>query len=147
MTPDQKTLVRETWQRLLPIADAAAALFYDRLFEIDPDLRPLFRRTDMREQRLRLVRAIGMAVEGLDEPENLVHIVTELGHRHAGYDVEDRHYDLVGAALLWTLERGLGPAWTPEVADAWASLYGFLSGIMREAAKPASLSLPDPVAA
>ena len=147
MTPEQTLLVQETWQRLVPIADAAATLFYERLFETDPELRPLFRRTDMRELRLRLVQAIGMAVGELDEPENLVHIVAELGRRHAGYDVEDRHYDLVGAALLWTLERGLGSSWTPEVAEAWASLYGFLAGTMREAARSASPSPEQPVAA
>lgn len=135
MTPTQKTLVQETWRQVAPIADTAATLFYDRLFEIDPSLRALFHRNEPAEQRRKLMQTLAVAVRGLDNLETLVPVVAELGRRHAGYGVTDGHYATVGAALLWTLERGLGNAWTSEVAAAWTAAYGVLSGTMREAAQ------------
>jgi len=140
MTPEQKTLVKETWRQVVPIADTAAALFYDRLFEIDPKLRGLFHQTDMREQRRKLMQVIGTAVAGLDDLEKLVPFVAELGRRHKGYGVEDRHYDTVGAALLWTLEQGLGSTWSPATAEAWGVTYGLLSSVMREGTESTSQS-------
>lgn len=137
MTPEQKSLVQETWRQVVPIADTAASLFYDRLFEIDPKLRGLFHQTDMREQRRKLMQVIGAAVAGLDELDKLVPFVTDLGRRHKGYGVEDRHYETVGAALLWTLEQGLGSAWSPAAAEAWGAAYGVLSSVMRDGAKSA----------
>ena len=134
MTPDQKALVKLTWQKVLPIAESASELFYHRLFEIDPALRDLFDGTDMTMQRLKLMQTLGVAIRGLDDLETLLPIVEDLGRRHVGYGVTDAHYETVGAALLWTLEKGLGEAWTPEVADAWTAAYGTLSGAMREAA-------------
>jgi hemoglobin-like flavoprotein len=134
MTPEQKRLVRESWTQVQPIADTAARLFYDRLFETDPGARALFAGTDLAEQRRKLMLAITMAVGALDSLDALVPVIEGLGRRHAGYGVEDRHYESVGAALLWTLERGLGAAWTPALAAAWAETYALLSGVMRRAA-------------
>ena len=137
MTPAQIKLVQATWGQVVPIADAAAAMFYARLFEIDPTTRPLFRATDIVQQRKKLMHVIGMAVAGLDKLDALVPAVGDLGRRHAGYGVKDAHYDSVGAALLWTLEQGLGAAWNAETKAAWTEVYGLLSGVMRSAQRGA----------
>jgi hemoglobin-like flavoprotein len=134
MTPEQKRLLAETWKQVAPTADAAADMFYRRLFEIDPAARKLFRATEMVAQRKKLIQTLSFAINGLDDLDGLSTKVEDLGRRHAGYGVTDAHYDSVGAALLWTLEQGLGRAWTPEVAAAWTEVYGMLSGIMRNAA-------------
>ncbi|MBZ5557842.1 MAG: hemin receptor [Acidobacteriia bacterium] len=133
VTPLQKTLVQETFASIAPIADDAAALFYRRLFEIDPALRPMFK-GDMTEQRRKLMQMITAAVKGLDRLDQLVPVVEDLGRRHANYGVADAHYDTVGEALLWTLEKGLGSAFTPQVKDAWATVYGVLATTMKNAA-------------
>jgi nitric oxide dioxygenase len=138
MTPQQINDVRRTWAMVAPIADQAAILFYDRLFEIAPDTRPLFRRTDMAAQRATLMGTLALVVKGLDKLEQLVPVVENLGRRHAGYGVIAEHYASVGAALLWTLEQGLGPEFTPEVRDAWATAYGILAGVMQDAAARAA---------
>jgi len=134
MSPEQRQLVRDTWQQVGPIADTASALFYDRLFEIDPDIRTLFRHADMAGQRRKLVAAIGTVVDEIDRIDALIPMIAALGRRHAGYGVTDAHYDTVGAALLWTLEKGLGEAWTPAAADAWTAAYMTIAGVMRSAA-------------
>ena len=135
MTPREKSVVRETFAQVAPIADEAAALFYGRLFELDPTLKTLFK-IDMREQGRKLMQMIGLAVSKLDALNELVPAVQELGRRHAGYGVKDVDYDTVGAALLWTLHQGLGPAFTPEVKSAWTTVYGVLASTMKAAAKP-----------
>jgi len=134
MSPDQRKHVQETWKQVAPIADTASAMFYDRLFEIDPDLRQLFAATDMTAQRRKLVEAISGVVGGLDRLDEIVPQVAELGRRHGSYGVTDAHYDTVGAALLWTLEQGLGGAWTPAVKAAWVTAYTTVAGVMRSAA-------------
>ena len=139
MTPHQKQLVQTTFAKVAPIADEAAALFYGRLFELDPSLRPLFK-TDLKEQGRKLMRMIGMAVNGLDRLDELVPAVSQLGVRHAGYGVTDEQYDTVATALLWTLEQGLGPDFTPEVKEAWATLYGVLATTMKHAAASAAVA-------
>jgi len=136
MTPHQKHLVQTTFAKVAPIADEAAALFYGRLFELDPSLRPLFK-TDLKEQGKKLMRMIGMAVNGLDRLDELVPVVRQLGTRHLGYGVRDEHYDTVATALVWTLEQGLGRDFTPEVKDAWVAVYGVLASTMKEAAATA----------
>jgi hemoglobin-like flavoprotein len=133
MTPQQKHLVQTTFAKVAPIADDAAALFYGRLFELDPSLRPMFT-TDLKEQGRKLMRMIGMAVNGLDRLDELVPVVRQLGARHAGYGVRDEHYGTVATALVWTLEQGLGPDFTPEVKDAWVAVYGVLATTMKDAA-------------
>jgi hemoglobin-like flavoprotein len=133
MTPAEKNLVQTTFATLVPIADHAAALFYDRLFEIDPSLRPLFK-GDLGEQGKKLMQMIGVAVNGLDTLDQLVPAVKDLGRRPAGYGVTDAHYDTVASALLWTLEKGLGSAFTPDVKAAWTTVYTVLATTMKAGA-------------
>jgi hemoglobin-like flavoprotein len=134
LTLAQKTLVQDSFATIAPIADDAAVLFYQRLFELDPSLEPMFR-GNMAEQRKKLMQMLTAAVKGLDRLDQLVPVVENLGRRHAGYGVTDAHYDTVGSALLWTLEMGLGRAFTAEVKDAWATVYGLLATTMKEAAR------------
>jgi hemoglobin-like flavoprotein len=132
-TATQIALVQKTFAVIAPIADDAAVLFYRRLFEIDPRLQAMFK-GDMTEQRKKLMQMLTAAVKGLDHLERLVPVVEDLCRRHAGYGVADEHYDTVGAALLWTLEKGLGDAFTPEASEAWATVYGLLASTMKAAA-------------
>jgi hemoglobin-like flavoprotein len=136
MTPEQKTLVQESFKKVVPISDQAAALFYGRLFELDPALKPLFK-GDMTQQGRLLMAMIGTAVGGLDDLGAIVPAVQALGARHKKYGVADKDYDTVAAALLWTLEKGLGAAFTPSVKDAWVAVYGVLAGTMKQAAATA----------
>jgi hemoglobin-like flavoprotein len=133
MSPEQKTLVQETWQQVAPMADQAALLFYERLFAIDTTARPLFGSTDLAEQRRKLIQALTVVVRGLNHTESLVPSVAELGRQHARLGVTDKHYDSVGAALLWTLKQKLGLGWTPQVEAAWTGAYLLLADIMRKA--------------
>ena len=119
MTPAQVEVVKESWSKVTPIADKASALFYERLFTLDPSLRALFK-PDMTEQRKQLMTMLGTAVAGLDRLDTIVPAVQALGRRHQGYGVTDAHFATVGQALLWTLEQGLGEAFTSDVRDAWA---------------------------
>ena len=132
MTPEQVILVQESFRKIAPMRETAAQIFYDRLFELDPSLRPMFKK-DLREQGHELMEMLATAVRGLGDLGNLLPAVRDLGRRHAGYGVEARHYRTAGAALLWTLEKGLGDDFTEEVGQAWASLYALLSMIMIEA--------------
>lgn len=134
MTRDQIELVRSTWSQVERIADAAAQLFYGRLFELEPELRRLFAHSDMAEQRRKLMQTLAVAVAALDRLEALQPALEALGRRHVAYGVEDRHYDLVGAALLWTLGQGLGEDFTRPVRDAWSEAYATLAAIMQNAA-------------
>ena len=134
MTPRQQTLIRESWAQVAPIADAAATIFYDRLFELDPSLRRLFSRTDMAGQRRNLMQTLAVVVASIDRLESIVPAVEALGRRHAGYGVEAAHIETVGQALLDTLAVGLGEDFTAEVRDAWATAYGILAGVMQSAA-------------
>jgi hemoglobin-like flavoprotein len=133
MTPEQITLVRESFAKVAPIAPAAAAMFYERLFALDPSLRSLFK-GDMNEQGRKLMAMIGTAVANLNRLDEIVPAVRDLGRRHAGYNVQAAHYDTVAEALLWTLEQGLGADFTPPTRDAWATCYGVLAGEMKAAA-------------
>lgn len=132
MTPDQKILVQESFALVVPIADTAAQLFYSRLFELDPALRPMFR-GDMREQGQKLMQMLTVAVRGLDRLDAIVPAVQALGRRHVAYGVRPKDFDTVASALLWTLEQGLGDAFTPAVRDAWTAVYGLLAGVMKAA--------------
>jgi len=133
MTTHQVTLVQTTWTQVLPIAETAAALFYGRLFELDPALKPLFS-TNIKEQGRKLMQMITLAVNGLSDAGTLIPVVQSLGRRHVAYGVQDEHYDTVGRALLWTLEKGLGDGFTPEVKEAWTETYLLLATTMKEAA-------------
>lgn len=134
MTPDQVRLVQESFAKVVPIAGTAATLFYDRLFALDPAVRSLFGQADMAVQGQKLMAALGEVVGALRAPETVMPEIRALGTRHAGYGVQAAHYATVGAALLWTLEQGLGEAFTPETREAWATAYGVVSGAMTEAA-------------
>jgi len=133
MTPRQVELVQTTWEKVVPISDQAAALFYGRLFELDPELKPMFK-SDIREQGKKLMTMITVAVRGLGDLGKLVSAVEDLGRRHVGYGVRKQDYDTVAAALLWTLEQGLGPDFTPEVKAAWVETYTVLATTMQKAA-------------
>jgi nitric oxide dioxygenase len=133
VTPEQIALVQSSFSRIAPEADTVAGLFYERLFDHTPALRPLFM-GDMAEQRRKLMAMLGLVVRGLDRLDSLLPAVAALGRRHAIYGVRDEHYATVGAALLWALERGLGGDFTPTVRDAWAVAYGTLADVMRAAA-------------
>jgi hemoglobin-like flavoprotein len=126
-------LVRASFAKVLPIKDTAADLFYNRLFEIAPQLRGMFP-IDLRDQKIKLMAMLAAAVGGLHDLQTLVPHVKALGARHAGYGVTVAHYGIVGEALMWTLERGLGEAFTPEVRSAWAKVYGVLAGTMQSGA-------------
>src|SRR4051812_33552725 len=134
MTPEQARLVTTSWNSVASIADSAIEQFYNRLFAIDPSARALFRVTDMPEQRKKVIEALSLALQSLDDLGGLTPTLEELGRRHRRYGVTAAHYDSVGQALLWTLEQGLGNAWTPAVAAAWTELFGQLSSVMKRAA-------------
>ena len=138
MSPDQKALVQETWRQVTPIADTAASLFYGRLFVIDPSTRPMFAGVDLEKQRQKLLQALTVVVASLDRIEELVPTIQDLGRRHVAYGVKDKDYDTVGAALLSTLEAGLGAAFTDDVKEAWATVYGILADTMKTAAAKAA---------
>lgn len=137
MTPKQVGLIKTTWDKVFPIADKAAELFYGKLFELDPDLKPLFK-GDMVEQGKKLMMMINTVVKGLENLEELVPAVQDLGIRHAGYGVTDEHYDTVAEALLWTLGQGLGDDFTDEVKEAWTEAYVVLATTMKDAAASAA---------
>ncbi|MCX7320533.1 MAG: globin family protein [Hyphomicrobiales bacterium] len=129
MTPDQIALVQDSFKKVVPIADVAAGLFYGRLFEIAPEVKPMFK-GDMTEQGRKLMATLGVVVTGLTRLDTVLPAASALARQHVAYGVRPEHYPIVGAALLWTLEKGLGEAWTPELADAWTTAYGTLSGYM-----------------
>jgi hemoglobin-like flavoprotein len=137
MTPHQIQLVQTSWEKCVPIADQAAALFYGKLFELDPAVKPLFT-SDIKEQGKKLMTMITVAVRGLRDLEKLVPAVRDLGKRHIAYGVQNQHYARVGSALLWTLGQGLGEEFTPEVKEAWATVYGVLAATMQEGAAAAA---------
>lgn len=134
MNDKQKMLVRASFEKVLPIAETAAELFYGRLFELDPSLKHMFK-GDMREQGRKLMSAIQLVVAGLDRLDKIVPAVQHLGRRHAHYGVQPEHYQTVATALLWTLEQGLGDAFTPETKDAWVAAYTILAETMIAAAE------------
>lgn len=133
MNAHQIQLVQASFEQVKPIADVAADLFYNRLFELDPALRALFK-PDLRDQKVKLMATLAFAVGGLKQPEQVLAAVRALGQRHGAYGVRAEHYDTVGAALLWTLAQGLGEAFTLEVEAAWTALYTLVASTMQEAA-------------
>lgn len=132
MNPEIVRLVQQSWGQVLPIAPQAAALFYKNLFELDPALKSLFK-GDMEAQGTRLMQMIDVAVSKLDKLDVLIPVLQGLGTRHVGYGVQPQHYDTVAAALLKTLEQGLGDAFTPQVRSAWEAVYSAMANVMIEA--------------
>ncbi|MDQ8179795.1 globin family protein [Pelagicoccus sp. SDUM812005] len=133
MTERQIELVQTSWEKCIPIADTAAAIFYAKLFELDPSLRPLFT-SDIKEQGKKLMTMITTAVRGLNNLEGIVGAVQAMGKRHSGYGVKDQHYETVGTALIWTLGQGLGDDFTDETKEAWIATYTLLATTMKDAA-------------
>ena len=125
----QIKLVQDSFAKVAPIADQAAMIFYDRLFEVAPTVKAMFP-ADMTEQRKKLMGTLAVVVNGLGNLESVLPAASALAKRHVNYGAKREHYPVVGGALLWTLEKGLGKAWTPEIADAWTAAYGTLSGYM-----------------
>ena len=129
MNPTQIELVQESFSKVAPISEAAAVIFYDRLFEVAPSVKAMFP-ADMTEQRKKLMMMLAAVVGGLKNLDSILPAASALAKRHVGYGAKPEHYPVVGGALLYTLEKGLGEAWTPELAEAWTAAYGTLSGYM-----------------
>jgi len=132
MNTRQIELVQQSWKKVLPISDLAASLFYQRLFELDGSLRPLFK-GNIEEQGRKLTSMINTVVVNLGNLSALVPAVEDLGRRHVGYGVQAAHYRTVGTALLWALEKGLGKDFTAETKEAWSKAYTILAEVMRSA--------------
>ena len=129
MTPEQVNLVQQSFAKVAPISEQAAVMFYDRLFEVAPAVKAMFP-ADMTEQRKKLMATLAIVVNGLTNLETILPAASALAKRHVGYGAQAAHYPVVGEALLWTLEKGLGDSWTPEVAAAWVEAYTTLSNFM-----------------
>lgn len=134
MTPDQIALVRQSFSKIAPQRETIAARFYEKLFDVDPSVRPLFR-GDLRAQGVKLMAALAAVVAALDDLGPVLDGVRDLARRHVRYGVEERHYASVGQALMATLQEGFGPAFTPALREAWATAYGALSGAMIDATR------------
>src|SRR3954447_4434333 len=132
MTPSQIDLVQISFAKVRPIADTAVRLFYERLFEIAPEVRPLFNR-DMKEQGRKLMTTLALVTKGLKSLEAILPAARSLAAKHVSYGVKAEHYQPVGYALLWTLEQGLGSDFTPEVRDAWLAAYTLSSAMIADA--------------
>jgi nitric oxide dioxygenase len=133
MTPEQIALVQQSFTKVVPISQQAANMFYGRLFEIAPEVKPMFR-GDITEQGSKLMATLAVVVNGLTDLNSILPAASALAKRHVAFGVKPSHYALVGATLLWTLEKGLGAAWTPVLAAAWRAAYATLSGYMIEEA-------------
>ncbi|NOJ38589.1 globin family protein [Bradyrhizobium australiense] len=129
MNPTQINLVQESFAKVAPILEQAAVIFYDRLFEVAPTVKAMFP-VDMKEQRKKLMATLAVVVNGLSNLESVLPAASALAKRHVSYGAKAEHYPVVGGVLLWTLEKGLGAAWTPDVAAAWTAAYATLSGYM-----------------
>lgn len=134
MTPRQIEIVKLSFGKIMPFKDQVAELFYCRLFELDPSLRLMFK-SDMTEQKQKLMVALALVVTNLEKMDSLLPAIRELGRRHKSYGVRNRQYDVVGSALTWTLEIGLGTGWNKELADAWSNAYGRVAAAMIEGAE------------
>lgn len=133
MKPEDTQIIRSTWRQVAPIADDAAGLFYQRLFKIAPEIRPLFAHTDMPAQRAHLIGAITYVVDSLDHLDALLPMLEALGQRHIAYGAVPYHYQRVGEALLWTLSEGLSEAWTRDAERARKTMYQTVADAMQKA--------------
>lgn len=133
MNPEQVTLVQQSFAKVASIADQAAVIFYSRLFELAPQVKAMFP-ADMTEQRKKLMATLAVVVNGLSNLEAILPAASALAQRHVAYGVKPEHYPVVGSALLWAMEKGLGDGWTPDIASAWTAAYTTLSGFMIEQA-------------
>lgn len=134
MSPENRRLVSDTWQQVLPIASTAMPIFYDRLFQLDPELRNLFADTDMDRQGAKLAMALDTLVRTIEDLASITPDLRNLGRRHATYGVTEDHYDTVGEALLWTLRDGLGASWSKSAESAWSEAYAVTVRAMKDGA-------------
>lgn len=134
MTGKQINLVKKSFEKIVPISDQAAALFYAKLFDQSPNLRRLFKH-DMKEQGRKLMQVLSYAVENLEHIDSIIPQVKALGARHVDYGVKDRDYDAVGTALLWTFEKALSREFTPKMREAWSAVYSLLAQTMKDGAR------------
>lgn len=133
MTSEQVQLVKRTWRLLRDIHPAVLGdTFYSKLFADNAALRRLFPK-DMQSQYVKLMDMLSTIVSRLDRPGEISNDITRMAQRHAAYGVRPAHYRLVGHALLWTLEHGLGKDWTPAAKEAWTQCYNELSAAMLDA--------------
>lgn len=133
MTPLRIKMVQDSFRQVVPMSAQAAAMFYDRLFEIAPEVRPLFP-TDLAEQKKKLMTMLAIAVHNLHHVDTISAAVQALAKRHVGYGVTAAHYEPVGHALIWTLGKGLGGDFTPELKEAWIATFAMISAVMTTAA-------------
>ena len=133
MTPEQIELVQSSWAKVVPISEHAADLFYGKLFELDPEVRSMFK-GDMKEQGRKLMAILNTAVNSLKNIESIVSAIQDMGKRHVEYGVKDEHYDTVGAALIWTLGEGLKDDFTEDTKAAWVTVYTLVATTMKDAA-------------
>lgn len=136
MTGDQIELVQESFAHVLPADAGAAHTFYDQLFTLAPETRALFH-GDIDDQGRKLFLTLAAVVDALDQLEKVVPVARALAIRHVGYGVEERHYSIVGVALIETLRGALGPRFDTATEAAWTSAYAILSGVMIAAANEA----------
>ena len=137
ISAEEVRLVQSSFAKVAPLADQVAVLFYAKLFELDPTLKTLFK-NDIKSQGQKLMTMLAAAVNGLSDLDNLQPVVRDLGKRHVGYGVKEDHYSTVGAALLGTLEAGLGEDWTDELKSAWTAVYTWIAVTMKHAAAQAA---------
>jgi hemoglobin-like flavoprotein len=143
MTPKQIALIQSSFTQLIPVSDSAARFFYNRLFQLDPKLRLLFK-GDMQEQGRKLMQTIGLAVSGLNQSEALIAPLRALGSRHVEYGVTSRDYETLGKALIATLEAELGSRFTQETRDAWIAVYNLIASVMQERIESAPCASSSP---
>lgn len=146
MMPEQERLVRESWPTIAAQADAAAALFYDRLFQIAPEARPLFAHVEMAGQGRKFMAMLDQIVQSLDQAPVLVSDVASLARRHTAYGVQTAQYESVGAALVWAIEQILGDQASPEISRAWREAYTLVAAIMARAARRSGPTAHVPLA-
>ena len=137
MTPQEIKLVKDSWARVVPISETAAELFYGKLFELDPSVRSMFK-GDMKEQGRKLMAILNTAVMSLDNLQSIVPAIQDMGKRHVGYGVRDKHYDTVGEALIWTLATGLKDDFDEQTKAAWIGVYTLVATTMKDAAAEAA---------
>lgn len=134
LTPAQVGIVQDSFRRIGPQAAEASRIFYDELFRISPELRELFPE-DISAHKMKFVQMLAGIVRSLDQIATISEEIVDLGRRHLSYDVEEEHFALVGEALLWALNRLLGPDFTPEVREAWTAVYDMIFRVMQEASE------------
>jgi hemoglobin-like flavoprotein len=131
MTTNTIDLVKNSWALVAKIdMETVGGLFYNKLFEIAPEVKPMFSRSVMPEQSKKLLGMLSYVISKLDRLDDILDEVKKLALRHNVYGVKAAHYTAVGTALLWTLEQGLDTYWNNELEVAWTEVYTVLSGAM-----------------